>query len=118
MKPLEPKFEIYELGNKYLVRYYHGIHIQKHMADNMENALRFIQSFYEKRSNDRVVQFKKTDADKPRHPYDRDENYWVSQDEEDEYRKNQEGMTTRTPVGNEYDDIYEFTLEHDDDKTD
>ena len=108
MKPLEPKFEIYELGNKYLVRYYHGIHIQKHIADSMENALRFIQSFYEKRSNDRVVQFKKTDADKPRHPYDRDDDYW----------ENQEGMTTRTPVGNEYDDIYEFTLEQDNDKTD
>ena len=63
MKPLEPKFEIYELGNKYLVRYYHGIHIQKHIADSMENALRFIQSFYEKPTNNRVVQFKKTDAD-------------------------------------------------------
>ena len=110
MKPLEPKFEIYEIGNKYLVRYYHGVSLQKHLADNMENALRFIQSFYEKRSGNRVVQFKKSDADKPRHPYDRDENYWLGQEEEDEYRQNQEGMTTQTQ--------YDFTLETDDDKTD
>lgn len=100
MKPLEPKFEIYEIGNKYLVRYYHGVSLQKHLADSMENALRFIQSFYEKRSGNRVVQFKKSDADKPRHPYDRDPEWW----------ENQEGMTTKTQ--------YEFTMETDDDKTD
>tara|TARA_E500000178_G_scaffold52147_1_gene47953 strand:+ start:4028 stop:4363 length:336 start_codon:yes stop_codon:yes gene_type:complete len=110
MKPLEPKFEIYEIGNKYLVRYYHGVSLQKHLADSMENALRFIQSFYEKRSGNRVVQFKKSDAEKPRHPYDRDENYWLSQEEEDKYRENQEGMTTQTQ--------YDFTLEDNDDKTD
>jgi len=36
----------------------------------------------------------------PRHPYDRDDEYW----------ENQEGMTTQTQ--------YDFTLEEDDDKTD
>jgi hypothetical protein len=66
---------------------------RRHTADSMENALRFIQSFYEKRSGDRVVQFKKSDADKPRHPYDRDPEWW----------ENQEGMTTQTQ--------YDFTLE-------
>ena len=112
MKPLEPNFEIYDLNGKFLVRYVkpQDTFARRHVTDSMENALRFIQSFYEKPNTSRVVQFKKTDADKPRHPYDRDENYWISQDEEDEYRKNQEGMTTQTQ--------YDFTLEQDDDKTD
>ena len=100
MKPLEPKFEIYEINGYILVRYYIGVSLQQHMANSMENALRFIQSFYEKRSNDRVVQFKNTDADKPRHPYDRTEEYW----------ENQEGMTTQTQ--------YDFILEDNNDKTD
>ena len=110
MKPLEPNFEIYDLNGKFLVRYVkpQDTFARRHVTDSMENALRFIQSFYEKPNTSRVVQFKKTDADKPRHPYDRDDDFW----------ENQEGMTTQTPVGNEYDDIYEFTLERDDDKTD
>ena len=112
MKPLEPNFEIYDLSGSFLVRYKRPQETgaRRHTADSMENALRFIQSFYEKRSNDRVVQFKNTDAEKPRHPYDRDENYWLGQEEEDEYRQNQEGMTTQTQ--------YNFSLEDNDDKTD
>ena len=100
MKPLEPKFEIYELNGKFLVRYYYGVSIQQHMADTMENALRFIQSFYAKSREQKVIQFKKSDAEKPRHPYDRTDEYW----------ENQEGMTTQTQ--------YNFSLEDNDDKTD
>ena len=102
MKPLEPNFEIYDLSGSFLVRYKRPQETgaRRHTADSMENALRFIQSFYEKRSNDRVVQFKNTDAEKPRHPYDRTEEYW----------ENQEGMTTQTQ--------YNFSLEDNDDKTD
>ena len=110
MKPLEPNFEIYDLNGTFLVRYKRPQETgtRRHMANSMENALRFIQSFYTKSREQKVVQFKNTDADKPRHPYDRTEEYW-------EY---QEGMTTRTPVGNDYDDTYEFTLEDNNDKTD
>ena len=104
MKPLEPKFELYELNGKFLVRFYadgfNGVTIQQHMADTMENALRFIQSFYTKSREQKVVQFKKSDAEKPRHPYDRTDEYW----------ENQEGMTTQTQ--------YDFTLEDNNDKTD
>ena len=102
MKPLEPNFEIYDLSGSFLVRYKRPQETgaRRHTADSMENALRFIQSFYEKRSNDRVVQFKNTDAEKPRHPYDRTDEYW----------ENQEGMTTRTQ--------YTLSLEDNDDKTD
>ena len=49
----------------------------------MENALRFIQSFYEKRREPKEVEFKKTDAEKPRHPYDRDDEWWEKQEKEE-----------------------------------
>ena len=102
MRRLKPNFEIYDFNGSFLVRYVRPQETgaRRHMADSMEDALKFIQSFYEKRREQKVVQFKKSDAEKPRHPYDRDDDFW----------ENQEGMTTQTQ--------YDFTLEQDDDKTD
>ena len=99
MRRLKPNFEIYDFNGSFLVRYVRPQETgaRRHMADSMEDALKFIQSFYEKRREQKVVQFKKSDAEKPRHPYDRDDDFW----------ENQEGMTTQTQ--------YNFTLEQDDD---
>ena len=46
----------------------------------MENALKFIQSFYVKDREQRTFDFKQGDASKPRHPYDRSDEYWEEQD--------------------------------------
>ena len=99
MKRLKPNFEIYDFNGSFLVRYVRPQETgaRRHMADSMEDALKFIQSFYEKRREQKVVQFKKSDAEKPRHPYDRDDAFW----------ENQEGKTTQTE--------YNFTLEDKDD---
>jgi len=78
MKRLKPNFEIYDFNGSFLVRYVRPQETgaRRHMAESMEDALTFIQSFYEKRREQKVVQFKKSDAEKPRHPYDRDDEWW------------------------------------------
>ncbi len=85
MERLKPNFEIYDFNGYFLVRYKRPQETgaRRHVADSMENALRFIQSFYEKRREPKEVEFKKTDAEKPRHPYDRDDEWWEKQEKEE-----------------------------------
>ena len=60
MERLKPNFEIYDFNGYFLVRYKRPQETgaRRHVADSMENALRFIQSFYEKRREPKEVEFK------------------------------------------------------------
>jgi len=97
MKPLQPDWEIYEFQHYFFTRYKNSAGSERGQTHKtMEEALKHIQSFYEKRREPRVFDFKQSGSENPRHPYDRNEIYWDSQ----------EGMTTKT------------NLELDNDKTD
>jgi len=92
MERLKPNFEIYDFNDCFLVRYKRPLETgaRRHVADSMENALKFIQSFYVKDREQRTFDFKQGDSSKPRHPYDRDPEYWISQEEEDKLREEQD----------------------------
>ena len=82
MERLKPNFEIYDFNGCFLVRYKRPLETgaRRHVADSMENALKFIQSFYVKDREQRTFDFKQGDASKPRHPYDRSDEWWEEQD--------------------------------------
>ena len=92
MERLKPNFEIYDFNNFFLVRYFRPQETgpRRHVANSMEDALKFIQSFYVKDREQRTFDFKQGDSSKPRHPYDRDPEYWISQEEEDKLREEQD----------------------------
>lgn len=89
MKPLQPDWEIYEFQHYFFTRYKNTAGSERGQTHKtMEDALKHIQSFYEKRREPRVLDFKKSNSENARHPYDRDDDYW----------EGQEGMTTTTKL--------------------
>ena len=88
MKPMKPKWEIYQIQTYYLVRYENDVGSErKFLATTMEEGLNFIQSFYEKRREPRGQNFKKSNStigrETPRHPYDRDDEWGENLEKEE-----------------------------------